>query len=219
MIKGKKAVLFDLDGTLVDSMWVWSRIDIEFLGKYGYEVPPHLQREIEGMGFTEVAVYFKERFHLPDSIEKIKETWQSMAMDKYCKEVPLKPGVAEFLPWLRERGIFMAVASSNDLKLIRAVLKSHGILDYFSGIITACQVKKGKPGPDVYLEAARQLGTDPRDCLVFEDILPGIQAGKAAGMTVCAVEDTYSILQEKEKRAQADYYIRSYEQVIKGTYE
>ena len=81
-----KAVIFDLDGTLVDSMWMWETIDIEFLGKYGYSCPPELQKTIEGMGFTETAVYFKERFSLPLSIEEIKQIWTDM-----CSPLP---------PWL-----------------------------------------------------------------------------------------------------------------------
>lgn len=219
MLKGKKAIIFDLDGTLVNSMWVWNQIDIDYLGALGYDVPPDLQPTIEGMGFTEVAVYFKKRFHIKDSIETIKKTWQDMAMDKYCHEIPLKPGVAEFLPYAGVQGIKMAVASSNDRGLIVAALKSHGILQYFDCIITACEVKKGKPAPDVYLEAAGRLHANPQECIVFEDIVPGILAGKNAGMTVCAVEDDYSIPQREEKRKTADYYIQSYEQVLAGTYE
>lgn len=219
MLKEKEAVLFDLDGTLVDSMWVWPQIDIDYLGSYGLAVPDDLQNAVEGMGFTEVAEYFKKRFQIPDPIEQIKKTWQNMAMDKYCREIPLKPGVIEILPYLKEQGIKMAVASSNALELIEACLQSHGIRNYFQEVITACEVKKGKPAPDVYLEAAKRLGTEPARCLVFEDIVPGIQAGKAAGMQVCAVHDQYSIPQEQEKRECADYYISSYEQVINGTYE
>ena len=180
-------------------MWVWSQIDIDYLGSYGLAVPKNLQRIVEGMGFTEVAVYFKERFSIPDTIEEIKKTWQEMAMDKYCHSVPLKPGVKQFLPFLKEKGIRMAVASSNDIALIEACLKANGIREYFDAVITACEVKKGKPAPDVYLEAARRLHVCPEECLVFEDIVPGIQAGKNAGMKVCAIHDTYSIPQEKEK--------------------
>ena len=84
-----KAVIFDLDGTLVDSMWMWETIDIEFLGKYGYSCPPELQKTIEGMGFTETAVYFKERFSLPLSIEEIKQIWTEMSIDKYRNEVDI----------------------------------------------------------------------------------------------------------------------------------
>ncbi|MCD8155320.1 MAG: HAD family phosphatase [Clostridiales bacterium] len=219
MLKDKKAVIFDLDGTLVDSMGIWGKVDIVYLGAYGLEVPEDLQREIEGMGFTEVAVYFKERFGIPESIETIKQTWNRMAMEEYAHRVPLKPGAGPFLSWLREQDIPAAVASSNSRELIEAALAGHGIREDFACIVTACDVHRGKPAPDVYLAAARELGIPPEDCLVFEDIVPGIQAGKAAGMTVCAVDDTYSIFQEKEKRAEADYYIYSYRQVLEGTYE
>ena len=219
MLKEKKAVIFDLDGTLVDSMWVWKEIDIEYLGRLGFSVPSDLQAAIEGMGFTEVAVYFKERFQIKDSIDEIKSAWQKMAMDKYCHEVPLKPGVSQFLPYLNERGIRMAVASSNDRMLIEETLKSHDIFKYFDCIVTACEVNRGKPAPDVYLKAAEKLGVSPEQCLVFEDFEAGIQAGKSAGMRVCAVEDEYSVPRRKEKRAAADYYIEDYKQIIAGTYE
>lgn len=219
MLYGREAVIFDLDGTLVDSMGVWSQVDILFLGKYGMSVPEGLQNDLEGMSYTETAVYFKQRFSLTESVEEIKEIWQEMAMEQYKTQVALKPGVREFLSFLKERGIAMAVASSNTIELIEAVLKSRSIRDYFGAVITSCEVKKGKPAPDVYLEAARRLQKEPSRCLVFEDIVPGIMAGKNAGMTVCAVDDCYSRPQEKEKRACADYFITDYRQVIHNTYE
>lgn len=219
MLENIKAVIFDLDGTLIDSMGVWYEIDVEYLGGYGFSVPSDLQRMIEGMSFTEVAVYFKERFHIPEPIEEIKKIWKDMAMDKYCNHVSLKPGAADFIKYLHANGIKMAVASSNDRKLIEAVLDNHGLLPYFSCVITACDVNKGKPAPDVYLKAASLLNVEPGECLVFEDIVPGIMSGKNAGMIVCAVEDTYSIPQKEEKRASADYYIEDYFQVTAGTYE
>ena len=99
MMDGMEAVIFDLDGSLVDSMWIWKDIDIEYLGQFGLEPPRELQREIEGMSFSETAVYFKERFGLPDSLEQIKETWNRMAWDKYRNQVPLKDGAREYLAW------------------------------------------------------------------------------------------------------------------------
>ena len=143
MLKNKKAVIFDLDGTLVDSLGIWGDIDIEYLGSYGLEVPDGLQHEIEGLSFTETAAYFREHFPIEESLDEIKETWKQMAMEKYRRSVPLKPGVKEFLPYLKEKGILMAVASSNDRALIEAVLESHGIRGFFSHIVTACEVNKG----------------------------------------------------------------------------
>ena len=102
MLEHTKAVIFDLDGTLVDSMWMWEAIDIEFLGAYGYECPDDIQRAIEGMSFSETAVYFKERFDLPLSLDEIKAVWTRMSIDKYRHEVPLKPGVLEFLKYCKD---------------------------------------------------------------------------------------------------------------------
>lgn len=103
MLKNIEAVIFDLDGTLVDSMWMWKTIDIEYLARFGLEFPQDLQSSIEGMSFSETAVYFKKRFNLPDSIDQIKSDWNQMAWDKYLYEVPLKEGVREFLEYLKER--------------------------------------------------------------------------------------------------------------------
>lgn len=89
MLKGIDTVLFDLDGSLVDSMWLWNDIDIEYLGRYGIALPEGLQKDIEGMSFSETAAYFKERFQLPDTLEKIKSDWNQMAWDKYTHQVPL----------------------------------------------------------------------------------------------------------------------------------
>lgn len=216
MLKNKKAVIFDLDGTLVDSMWMWEKIDIEYLGRYGISLPEDLQREIEGMSFSETAVYFKERFQLQESLEEIKDTWNEMAYEKYTKEVRLKQGVKELLSYCKAQGIFMAIATSNSRHLVESTVSALEIEDYFNYIVTACEVKKGKPAPDVYLMAASKLGVDPKDCLVFEDIVMGIQAGKGAGMEVCAVEDDYSLYQKEEKMAMADYYIKDFSEMIYG---
>lgn len=105
MLENVKAVLFDMDGTLVDSLWVWGEIDIEYLGRHGYEVPSDLQHTIEGMSFSEAAVYFKEFFKLADSAEAIQAEWIEMAKDKYAHEVVLKPGALRFLNHLKEQGI------------------------------------------------------------------------------------------------------------------
>ena len=97
MIQNMKAVIFDLDGTLVDSMWMWKQIDIDYLQRFGIELPEDLQASIEGKSFSETAMYFKERFELPDSLEQIKADWNEMAFDTYANKVPLKDGVADFL--------------------------------------------------------------------------------------------------------------------------
>lgn len=214
MLKNIDAVLFDLDGSLVDSMWMWREIDIEYLNQFGIPMPEGLQTDIEGMSFTETAVYFKERFQIPDSIKQIKSDWNRMAWDKYTHQVPLKNGAREFVEHCRRQGIKLGIATSNSRELVENVIHVLGLTDYFDSIVTGCDVVKGKPSPDIYLETAKKCGISPERCLVFEDIVPGIMAGKAAGMKVCAVEDEYSRYQETEKKRLADYFITDYFDIV-----
>lgn len=210
ILDNRKAVIFDLDGTLVDSMWMWGAIDVEYLGRYGLSCPPELQKEIEGMSFTETAVYFKERFSMSETLDEIKQAWIDMSLEKYQKEVPLKKGARRFLEELKERNIPAGIATSNGQVMVDAVLDALDIRPFFRVVTTACEVPAGKPAPDIYLEVARRLGVKPEDCLVFEDVPAGILAGKRAGMTVAAVEDDFSKEMREEKKELADYFIEDY---------
>lgn len=213
MLKDKEAVIFDMDGSLVDSMWVWKEIDIAYLGKFHLTIPEDLQRQIEGMSFTETAVYFKERFSLPCTVEEIKADWNQMAWEMYRTRVMPKPGAIDFLEHCKKQNIKLGIATSNSRPIVDMVLKERGIAAYFSCIMTGCEAKKGKSAPDVYLLTAEQLQVVPEKCLVFEDIVSGILAGKAAGMEVCAVEDAYSAYQREEKKKLADYYIQDFREI------
>lgn len=219
MLEQVKAVIFDLDGTLVDSMWVWKEIDIEFLALFGIEVPDNLQKEIEGKSFTETAEYFKDVFQIPMSIEEMKNVWNQMAYEKYSSVVPLKDGVYEFLRYLKENKIPAGIATSNSRELLLAVLEGLGVEGYFQVLCTGCEVGRGKPFPDVYLKVASELQVDPKDCLVFEDLPAGLLAGKAAGMKTCAVKDEFSKGMIVEKKQLADYYIESYDDILTRNYE
>lgn len=215
MLDGKEAVIFDLDGTLMDSMWVWSKIDVEYLQRFGSEVPEDLHEAIEGMSFVETAKLFQKRFGIPDTIEEIIEEWNQMAFRMYVEEVPMKPGAYNFVKEIRKKGMKTAIATSNSTRLVEAVLKVHGLENAFDAIVTADEVPDGKPNPQIYLEAAKRIGTEPSKCLVFEDICNGILAGKRAGMEVCAVKDDFSEYQWEKKTALADYWIADYGEVVK----
>ena len=219
MLENIQSVIFDLDGTLVDSMWLWHDIDVEFLEKRGLTLPKTYQHDIEGMSFTETAIYTKDLFRLKETVEELKTIWNGMALQKYSYEVKFKPGAEEFLHNCRKRGITLGIATSNSKELVEAVTRGLNFQNDIHEIVTACEVAQGKPAPDVYLEAARRLSAEPEHCLVFEDVPMGIKAAKNAGMKVCAVEDAFSAHQKEEKRRLADYYISSYMQVLDNTYE
>ncbi len=214
MLAGKKAVLFDMDGTLADSMWIWRAIDVEFLGRYGIELPERLQEDIEGMSFSETARYFRETFNLRETEEEIKAIWNEMAYEKYRDEVPLKPGARDFIYWLKDQGFRTAICTSNSRELIDVAVEARGLAQGIDYVVTACEVQAGKPAPDIYLRAAKELAVAPAACLVFEDIPAGILAGKRAGMSVCAVEDEYSAYCMEEKRRLSDFVIRDFTELL-----
>lgn len=214
MTDNYKAYIFDMDGTLIDSMWMWRKIDIEFLARYNIPLPEDLQKQIEGMNFYETAVYFKHFFNIPESIEEIMAIWNEMALDKYRYEVELKPDVRLFLEQSKAKGIKLGIATSNSTQLAMSALASLGITNLFDVIITGNDVKKGKPDPEIYLACLDRLNCLASDCLVFEDIIPGIEAGHSAGMKVCAVYDDYSAKDDSTKRQLADYYIKCYKEIL-----
>lgn len=213
MLENFDAVIFDFDGTLVDSMWMWRQIDIEFLGERGIALPEDLQERIEGMSFNETAKEFQKIFSLKETVEELTSIWNQMAYKKYESEITLKPGAKDFIKRAKSMGLKLGIASSNSIELITVATHSLGIHEYFDDILSANDVARGKPFPDVYLKSADNLKVLPSRCLVFEDITKGIEAGKNAGMTVCAVDDDYSSESIVEKKAKADYYIYDYKEI------
>ena len=206
------AVIFDLDGTLIDSMWVWDKIDEHFLGIRNIAVPEDLNKELEGKSFTESAQHFKERFKIEMSVEEIKDEWNRTAWRFYTVEVTLKKGVSEFLHELKKNNIKMGIATSNSVQLVQAVLEALDIKEYFSQIRTSCEVGRGKPYPDIYLKVAEDLNVEPNRCLVFEDIPNGVRAGKNAGMMVWGIEDRQTDDLKEEVKKIADAYVHDYDE-------
>lgn len=220
MIEQIQAVIFDIDGTLVDSMGVWYDIDVEYFKVLGIPMPPTVQKDIEGMSFTETAIYFKETFQIEEkTIDDIKLDWIRMAHEKYLYEIKAKPGAREFMKFLKDKGIKVGCATSNDKMLAMAALQPHGFKEKVDSVRTACEVCKGKPAPDIYLKVAEDLGVPPENCLVFEDIPNGMRAGKAAGMTVIGVEDEHAKKYKNEIDEICDYFIKDYYDMLEGKIE
>lgn len=220
MLENIDACIFDLDGTLIDSMWVWVAVDEEYLKKYKLTEPADFHAGMEGKSFVETAQYFIDCFpELPLTREEIMEEWTQMAHEKYVTEVPLKKGVKVFLESLKTQGIRTGIATSNSKEMVTDTLRAFGIEELFDSVRSACEVSAGKPSPDVYLLVADDLGVDPGNCLIFEDVPMGLLAGRNAGMKTCAVEDEFSKAQAERKKELADYYIRDYDDIRNGTYE
>lgn len=214
MLTNIKAVIFDLDGTLIDSMWVWRKVDEDYFKIRNMELPVDLKEQIEHLSFEETAVYFKNTFNISDTIEEIKKEWMDGAHVEYRSNVKLKPGVAEFLSLLKTLNIKIGLATSNNKTLLEAGLQANDIYHFFDSITLTDEVSKGKDCPDVYLLAAERLGVNPDQCIVFEDILPAIKGAKAAGMKVVGVYDDYSKEQKDDIIFHADNYIMEYHELI-----
>jgi HAD superfamily hydrolase (TIGR01509 family) len=210
MVSDFNTVIFDMDGTLVDSMGLWEDIDREFFKERNLPYPEDLTKNIAGLSMTETADYFLENFDLKESREDLIDIWNEMAMDEYATKVPLRDGAMEFLRFLKKNGYKTALATSNSRELVEACFKKHGLNEYIPVIVASGEVEHGKPAPDVFLKAASLLNSDPKDCIVFEDVIQGIIAGKSAGMKVCCVDDIYSKDDYEEKKKLADYYIKNY---------
>ena len=212
--KDIEAIIFDLDGTLVDSMWIWKQIDIDFLEKKGHTLPEDLQKSIEGMSFTETATYFIKRFNLVESLDEIKAEWNEMASHFYANEIKLKENVHLIIEYAHRHNIKLGIGTSNSKELLQTVLEANGIQSYFHSIRTSCEVNSGKPSPDIFLKVAEDLEVSPDKCLVFEDTHAGILAGKNAGMRVVAIYDALSEPYTEVIKEDADHYILNYNELM-----
>ncbi len=214
LLNDVEAIIFDLDGTLIDSMWIWKQIDIDFLEKRGISLPSDLQKDIEGMSFTETAKYFINRFDLVDSLESIHTEWNEMAKQFYKSQIKLKDKVMALIEYASANHIKLGIGTSNSKELLNEVVMAQGIRHYFESMRTSCEVDKGKPSPDIFLKVAEDLGVSPSRCLVFEDTHAGVIAAKRAGMRVIAIYDALSEPYHDAIKADADHFIYSFNEII-----
>lgn len=215
-IKNKeiKGAIFDLDGTLLDSLGVWYDVDVKFFKNHKIEMPKDYQDAVKNMHFPTAAFYTKERFSLPDSVESIIDEWRELCFEAYENSIRLKDGAYEFIKYLRENNIKIAYATANEENLCKAVLTANGVWDCFSVKSYVSETEKSKAEPDVYLLAANRLGVSPKDCIVFEDILQGVKGAKKGNFTVCGVYDIFSDKDSEEIKRNADFYIKSFKELI-----
>ena len=213
-LKNIEGAVFDLDGTLLDSSWVWEKVDEKFLGDRGFQVPDDYVDEISPLGAERAAVYTIERFGLDEDKDDIVREWIEMAKKEYATEVVCKPYAKEFLEELHKLNIKKAVATSSDRELFMKTLEREGILKYFQKIVTVDEVERGKGYPDIYEEAARRIKVNPHKCLVFEDILAGVTGASLGEFNVVAVFDEKSKHNWEKIKSISKYSINDYKELL-----
>ena len=182
------AAIFDLDGTLLDSLGVWRRVDEGFFGPRGIPVPEDYSRAVSGMSFAETVIYTIERFGLPDSPEAVTAEWFRLAAEEYAHRVALLPGARDYLRLLKRAGVRLAAATANRAALCMPALENCGVAELFDCVLTTDDAGgRNKADGALFSMAAARLGVEPRRCAVFEDTLEGVRGARAAGMAVYAV--------------------------------
>ncbi len=208
----KKFAIFDMDGTLVDSMAYWHRLAGEFLASKGVEdVPQSVFEKIKPMTMTQSAAFFVQEFALAGTPESIADEMNAMMDRHYQKDIPLKHGVKEYLETLHARGVQMCVASATAEPLMEACLTRTGVRPYFKFLLSCETVGEGKDKPDVYYEAAKRLGSIPAETAVYEDAFYALETAKNAGFYTVGVYDGRPDEQWRKMTDLADELIYTFE--------
>ena len=210
------AVIFDMDGTLIDSTSIWHEIDKAFFNKRNMELPSDYAQHIVHLGLTQAAVYTKETYHLEESIQDIMKEWHDMSLDMYKYHVPLKEGALELLKLFKKNGIKMAIATANDEPLYRPCIERLGIEQYFDAIADVNTAKEGKQSAKIYLDLADKLGSTPQNTLVLEDMPTCIKTAFKSGFLTVAVYDNASKEYDQIKKDNSLLFIHNFYELLEA---
>ena len=200
--------IFDVDGTLLDSMSIWDTIGADYLRSIGYIPRENLNEIFKNMSLLQAAEYYRNEYGVTLRVEEIMSGVNAMLEQFYQYEAPLKPGAAELLARLRQNRVKLCIATATDRYLVEAALARCGVLSYFGEIFTCNGVGHGKDEPDIFEAALRFLGTERAETVVFDDALYAIRTAKEAGFPIAAVYDTHEKSQT-EVRALSDFYLEN----------
>lgn len=211
-----QGAIFDLDGTLLDSLHVWRDVDETFFRRRNLTLPEDYFHSVKTLDLLEAALYTKARFSLPDLPEDMIKEWLELVQEEYSFHVLPKPFSVEYLFSLRESGIKIALATSSEPNLFLPALHRCGTDKLFSAFVTTREAERSKEYPDVYLLAAKKLGLPPETCAVFEDILVGIKSAKKGGFYTVAVSDPHSFSEEEALKQESDLFVSSYSDFLRN---
>lgn len=210
-----KGIIFDLDGTLLDSASIWKEVDKAFFGKRNIEMPSDYSDEIGHIGLDKAATYTIKRFNLNEKKEDILKEWKDGVLDYYQNKVVLKPHAKEFLEYLKKENIPFCAATANDEDCYKSALVHNGIYDLFDFILEVNHFKNGKEKPDIYYACIERLGCSKDEALIFEDLPMPIDTAKNAGiMTVAVYEASYNEDVEDLKKKEATFYIKDFKEMF-----
>ena len=209
-LKDAKAFLFDLDGTLLDSMWLWNEVDVRFFQKRGLTLPEGFINHIAVMRLKDAAEDTVKTFSLEETPQQIIEEWLEEGRKLYAERVTCKPFAKDFLRLARSLGKKTAVVTAGEPRLFLPCLQKHGIASGFDEIVTLHHVNRGKDHPDIYLYAAQSLGCMASECVVFEDVPQALQTAKTAGFYTVGILDEVT---KEDSQPFADECIVSFEEV------
>jgi len=208
-----KGAVFDVDGTLLDSMFIWDSVAADFLLAMGVAPGPELNAELNAFGGHEIPGYLRSKYGLAMTPEEIGYGMYEMLEEFYFYKAMPKSGVFAVLDALRGRGVRMCAATATDRPLIEPALRRCGLLEYFGRVFTCGEEATSKSRPDIYLRAAAFLGTEIKDTVVFEDALYAVKSAKAAGFPVIAVHDDTAADDREEIQGLCDRYFASMDEI------
>lgn len=210
------AAIFDVDGTLLDSMPVWEYFARNFLRREGVEVREDADDVVRYMCLSETAEFFINDCGVKGTVEEVMARCNKMLEEAYFYGVKAREGVHQLLVWLRENGFATYIATATDRYLVEASIKRLDLWQYFDGLITCTEAGAGKTKPDIFYQAAEKMGSKPSETWIFEDALHAVTTANKAGFKVCTIYDVTEADHRAELEALSDIYIENFVQLDKS---
>ena len=205
------AAIFDFDGTIARTEGIWAEVDRIFFAQRGIEYTPDIGQKLSALGFAGGAYWVKERYGVKDRVEDICDEWNRLGAALYETKAQLKPGAENYLKQLRELGVPLALATTNDPDVLARMKPRVDVDALFDAVVYGKEGDRGKDHPDSYLEATSRIGVEPCGTMVFEDILTGVKSAKRAGFLACAVRSEDAHQPWDALAAEADFSIESWD--------